>query len=219
MILVRCREVEMRGIETLFYWVQISHHRQYPVGTTTVYSYFESRGGKFPKTVFFGLQYILKRWLVGPVVDARMVREAKAFYHAHFGGQDIFHADGWTHIVEKHGGYLPLRIKAVPEGTVVPTRNVLFTVENTDPDCAWLTNWFETLLVQAWYPITVATNSRYQKEIIADAMAATADSLDGLPYKLHDFGYRGASSVESAAIGATAHLVNFAGTDTIAGQP
>ena len=76
---------------------------------------------------------------------------------------------------------------------------------------------FETVLVQAWYPMTVATNSRAQKQLIAESLAKTADSLDGLPYKLHDFGYRGVSSVESAAIGGAAHLVNFAGTDTIAG--
>lgn len=80
-----------------------------------------------------------------------------------------------------------------------------------------MTNWFETLLVQVWYPTTVCTNSRYQKLIIANYLDETADSLDGLPFKLHDFGYRGSSSVESAGIGDAAHLVNFVGTDTIAG--
>ncbi|PIK45318.1 hypothetical protein BSL78_17819 [Apostichopus japonicus] len=117
----------------------------------------------------------------------------------------------------KHNGHIPLRIKAVPEGTVVPCKNVLFTVENTDPNVPWLTNWFETLLVQIWYPCTVATNSRAMKATIAEFLQETADSLDSLPFKLHDFGFRGVSSVETAAVGGVAHLVNFVGTDTVAG--
>ncbi|MFH4982297.1 hypothetical protein AB6A40_009006 [Gnathostoma spinigerum] len=196
---------------------KVTHHSQYPQGTTHIYSYFESRGGKFPEVCFFGLQYILKRWLVGPVVTKEMVKEAKDFYRSHFENLDVFNEEGWNHIVDMHGGRLPLRIKAVPEGSVVPVRNVLFTVENTDPVVPWLTNWFETLLVQVWYPLTVCTNSRAQKAIIARYLAETSDSMESLPYKLHDFGYRGSSSVESAAIGGAAHLVNFVGTDTIAG--
>ncbi|XP_055882778.1 nicotinamide phosphoribosyltransferase-like [Biomphalaria glabrata] len=193
---------------------KVTHHLQYPPNTTTICSYFESRGGKFPYTVFFGLQYILKRWLVGPVVTKEKIKEAKDIYHLHF-GQDVFNEEGWNYIVEVHKGYLPLRIKAVPEGSVVPTRNVLFTVENTDPKCYWLTNYFETLLVQVWYPMTVATNSRCQKEIIAKYLHETADNLNQLPFKLHDFGFRGCTSVEAAGIGGAAHLVNFQGTDTI----
>ncbi|KHN79434.1 Nicotinamide phosphoribosyltransferase [Toxocara canis] len=196
---------------------KITHHSQYPKGTSHVYSYFESRGGKFPEVCFFGLQYLLKRWMVGPVVNKHMIQQAKHFYKVHFGDLDVFNEAGWNHIVDKHNGFLPLRIKAVPEGTVVPVKNVLFTVENTDPEVPWLTNWFETLLVQVWYPMTVCTNSRAQKLVIARYLHETADSLDGLPFKLHDFGYRGASSVESASIGGAAHLVNFVGTDTIAG--
>lgn len=195
---------------------KVTHHYQYPPNTTTVCSYFESRGGKFPKTVFFGLQYILKRFLSGPVVTKEKIQEAKELYKAHFNA-DYFNEEGWMYILEKHKGHIPLRIKAVPEGTVVPYKNVLFTVENTDPKCFWLTNYFETLLVQVWYPMTVATNSRYQKEIIARYLEKTADNLEGLPFKLHDFGFRGSTSVEAAGIGGCAHLVNFKGTDTIVG--
>ncbi|XP_012942330.1 nicotinamide phosphoribosyltransferase [Aplysia californica] len=194
---------------------KVTHHRQYPPNTSIVYSYFESRGGKFPATCFFGLQYILKRWLVGQVVTREKIEEAREIFQLHF-GQNVFNEEGWNYILEHHNGYLPLRIKAVPEGTVVPTKNVLFTVENTDPKCYWLTNYFETVLVQAWYPMTVATNSRAQKEIIARYLHETSDSTAGLPFKLHDFGFRGSSSVESAGIGGMAHLVNFQGTDTIA---
>uniref|UniRef100_A0A1I7ZIS1 Nicotinamide phosphoribosyltransferase n=2 Tax=Steinernema glaseri TaxID=37863 RepID=A0A1I7ZIS1_9BILA len=196
---------------------KLTHHRQYPPGTTSVYSYFESRGGKYDEICFFGLQYVIKRWLTGPVVNHEMIAQAKVFYQAHFGGANVFNDAGWTRIVEKHNGCLPLRIKAVPEGTVVPVKNVLFTVENTDPEFPWLTNWFETLLVQVWYPMTVCTTSREMKKTIGKYLVETADSIDGLPFKLHDFGYRGSTSVESAAIGGAAHLVNFVGTDTVAG--
>ncbi|VDO66853.1 unnamed protein product [Heligmosomoides polygyrus] len=195
---------------------QLTHHNQYPERTTYVYSYFESRGGKFPEVCFFGLQYILKRWLVGPVVTNEMIDDAIQFYKLHF-HMDVFNEHGWRHIVDKHGGRLPLRIKAVPEGSVVPTKNVLFTIENTDPEVPWLTNWFETLLVQTWYPMTVCTISRAYKKLIARFLHATSDSMESLPFKLHDFGYRGSTSVESAGIGGAAHLVNFMGTDTIAG--
>ncbi|KAI1699921.1 nicotinate phosphoribosyltransferase (NAPRTase) family domain-containing protein [Ditylenchus destructor] len=118
-------------------------------------------------------------------------------HEVHFGGMDVFNEKGWMHIVEAHNGYLPLRIKAVPEGTVVPVRNVLFTIENTDPQVPWFVSWVETLLVQVWYPMTMATSSRTQKEVIARGLLDTSDSLDGLLFKLHDFGFRGCSSVEA----------------------
>ncbi|CAG0879527.1 unnamed protein product [Darwinula stevensoni] len=63
----------------------VSHHMQYPPGTTRVYSYFESRGGKFPSTVFFGLQYILKRWMIGQVLTREKIEEARDLYQMHFG--------------------------------------------------------------------------------------------------------------------------------------
>lgn len=192
-----------------------SHYKQYPDGTTQVYSYLESRGGLFSKTLFFGLQYFIKTYLTGPVVTAEKIDEAEKFFNAHM-GPGTFNRAGWEHILVKHGGHLPVRIKAVPEGTVVDVNNVLMTIENTDPECYWLTNYLETLLVQVWYPITVATLSLNCKEVIRDFLEETGDPA-GLPFKLHDFGFRGVSSVESAGIGAAAHLVNFMGTDTLAG--
>lgn len=195
---------------------KVSHHKQYPPNTQIVYSYFESRGGVFPKTVFFGLQYILKKYFVGSIVTKEKIAEAKAIYDAHL-GPGIFNEAGWTYIAEKHNGRLPIRIKAIPEGTIVPYKNVLFTVENTDPNCFWLTNYLETILVEVWYPMTVATQSKGFKDLIAKHLKETADDLEGLPFKLHDFGFRGVSSVESASLGAAAHLVSFRGTDTIAG--
>jgi nicotinamide phosphoribosyltransferase len=144
---------------------KISHHQQYPPDTTYVYSYLESRGGAYPEQVFFGLQYILKKHLVGQVVTQEYLDQAIEFWKRHF-GFDMLDKDMWQHIIDKHNGYLPILIKAVPEGTVVPTGNVLMTIENTDPKCASLTSFLETILLQIWYPITVATNSREIKKIL-----------------------------------------------------
>src|SRR3990167_8171362 len=117
----------------------------------------------------------------------------------------LFNKEGWMYIAEKHGGKLPVSICSVPEGCVIPTHNVLMTVENTDPECYWLTNYLETLLVQVWYGSTVATQSREIKKMILEFLEETGDP-----------GLRGVSSVESAAIGGAAHLINFFGTDTVA---
>uniref|UniRef100_A0A8C9V621 Nicotinamide phosphoribosyltransferase n=1 Tax=Scleropages formosus TaxID=113540 RepID=A0A8C9V621_SCLFO len=198
---------------------QITHYKQYPPNVTKVYSYFECRRrneAQFSEVVFFGLQYLLKKYLAGPVVTEEKIQEAKVFYQLHF-RQAVFDEEGWRKILEKYDGRLPIRIKAVPEGKVIPRGNVLFTVENTDPDFFWLTNYIETMLVQMWYPITVATISREFKKILAKHLKATSGSLEGLDFKLHDFGYRGVSSQESAALGGAAHLVNFCSTDTVAG--
>ena len=197
-----------------------THWPQYPKGTTEVYSYLESRGGKFNNTLFYGLQIIIKKHLMGQVVTEQKIQSAKKLWDTHI-GPGAFNEAGWRHILEKHNGHLPIKIKAVPEGTVVPTSNVLVTVVNTDPEVPWLTNYIETLLLQVWYPITVGTLSREIKKVLVDYLSKTT-SLDSeglknqVSFMLHDFGYRGASSVESAGIGGSAHIINFLGTDTIA---
>jgi nicotinamide phosphoribosyltransferase len=195
---------------------KVSHWKQYPPKTTGVFSFLESRGGKFPATTFFGLTYILEKYFTGTVVTRAKIEEAADFFTDHFGNEDLFNRSGWEHILEAHDGRLPVIIKAVPEGSTIPTGNVLLTIENTDPLVPWLVNYLETILVQVWYPTTVCTQSREMKKLIRDAMLVSCDNLDGLPFKLHDFGYRGSTSYESAGIGGCAHLVNFMGTDTMA---
>tara|TARA_B100000745_G_scaffold299248_1_gene249634 strand:+ start:1706 stop:3091 length:1386 start_codon:yes stop_codon:yes gene_type:complete len=191
-----------------------SHFLQYPDRTTYVSSYIESRGGNFENSVFFGLQMYLQDYLTKPVTHAD-VDLAKDIFAAH---GVPFNEKGWRYIVDKHNGYLPIEIEAVPEGSVLPTRNVLVQVMNTDPECAWLTSYVETALLRAvWYPTTVATLSWHCRQVIKRYLDETADSSDGLPFKLHDFGARGATSEEAAAIGGAAHLVNFMGTDTLSG--
>lgn len=190
-----------------------SHYLQYPPKTESVFSYVESRGGKFPSTVFFGLQIFLKEYLSKPVT-AQMVDEAETFWKAH---GEPFNREGWDLLLSRYGGYLPLIVRAVPEGSVVPVSNVLVTIENTDPDFFWLTSYVETSLLRAvWYGTTVATNSWTIKQIIKKYLEKTGD-VAGLPFKLHDFAGRGVSSFESAGIGGAAHLVNFMGTDTVTG--
>lgn len=194
---------------------KITHYLQYPQGTTGVYSYLESRGGKFPSVIFFGLQYLLKKHLEGKVVTKKRIKEAeKSLRHLFPDYENIYNRDGWHYILDNHNGRLPVSIRAVPEGEKVDNLNVLMTIENTDDNCYWLTNYLETLLMQVWYPITVATISFHLKELILDYLYknGTPEQID---FKLHDFGFRGVSSVESAAIGGSAHLVNFMGTDTL----
>lgn len=192
---------------------KVSMFKQYPVGTTGVYSYIESRGGRYDSTVFFGLQAFIKEYLLSPITQSD-IDIADELLTAH---GEPFNRAGWQYILDKHAGYLPVVIRAVPEGTVVPVRNVLATIENTDPECFWLTTWLETALLRAvWYGTTVATQSYTIKQVILDYLERTGDPTT-IGFKLHDFGARGVSSLESAGIGGAAHLVNFMGTDTISG--
>lgn len=191
-----------------------SHFLQYPEGMTGMFSYVESRGGRYDQTLFFGLRYIVEKYLNHKVTVAE-VNEARDFFLTH---GEPFPYEGWMKIATQYSGCIPLKVRAVPEGTVVPNFNVLMTVESTDPDTFWLVSWFETLLMRVWYPITVATTSMYAKRIILDALIESADDPYGeIAFKLHDFGARGVSSGESAAIGGAAHLVNFMGSDTVEG--
>lgn len=199
---------------------KMGHWKMYLKDTQAVYSYLEARNGaRFNKTVFYGLQYILSRYFVGQVVTQEKIDEAEKIIDAHL-GKGIFNRQGWQYILEKHEGRLPLRIKAVPEGTPVDINNVMMTVENTDDEnCAWLTNYVETELLHVWYSMTVATLSRECKIMIKDYLMKTTDDLSGLDFMLHDFGERGSTTLESAALAGSAHLINFKGTDTVPAIP
>ena len=191
---------------------KFSQWMQYPEGTTHVSSYIESRGGE-EKSVFFGLQAFIKDYLLTPITMAD-VNRAEKIVTAH--GLP-FNRAGWEIIVNEYNGLLPLEIEAVPEGTVMETRNVQVQVVNTDPRLFWLTSYIETILLRGvWYPSTVATKSRKMKVLIAKALQETSDVpvMDQIMFKLHDFGARGASSGETAVLGGMGHLVNFMGTDT-----
>ena len=174
---------------------KFTHAPQYPKGTTKVGSYLESRGGLFDNTVFYGLQYILKKHIAGIVVTKDDVEKAKVLIDRHI-GPGLFNYDGWMRIVNVHGGKLPISIKAVPEGTPVGVSNVLMTVENTDDELPWITNFCESILLQVWYPTTVATLSREIKKVFVEFMKETTSYdnekiLEISKFALSDFGYRG----------------------------
>lgn len=192
-----------------------SHWKQYPANADGYFGYIESRGGVFSKTVFFGLQIFLKSVLAKPIT-MQDIDEADAFYAAH---GEPFNRAGWEYIVKQYGGYLPVTIKAAPEGSVIPVKNALVTVECNDPRVFWCGSYLETALLRAiWYPTTVATVSWHCKQIITKYLEMSSDNaLEQIKFKLHDFGARGASSSETAAIGGAAHLVNFMGSDTVEG--
>jgi nicotinamide phosphoribosyltransferase len=194
-----------------------SHKWQYPDGTAHVSSYIEARtdksGLEVPGTLVFGLLPHLRRLADTPVTEAA-INQAKTLFSAH--GVPFFE-EGWRRILDRHHGRLPIEIRAVAEGSVVPFSNALVQVVNTDPEAFWLTSYLETGLQRAlWYPSTVATVSWAVKRILLEFWRTTSDApVESLDFKLHDFGARGASSAESAALGGMAHLVNFKGTDTV----
>lgn len=195
---------------------KLTHWKQYPPGTTEVYSYLESRGGMFNQTVFFGLQYYLQTYLSGQVVTHQEIDRSVDLLRGHFpAGSESFNTAGWRHIVDDHQGRLPVEIKAVPEGTRVDTSNVLMTIRNTCPRCFWLTNVLESLLLKVWYPTTVATLSYHLRQALEEALVESGEDRSLAGSQLQDFGYRGASSEESAALGAAAHLISFTGSDTL----
>ena len=195
---------------------KITHHYFYPKGTEKIYSYLESRvGAEFNKTIFYGLQYILKKYLEGQIVTQEKIDEADNMIANHI-GPDIFNRDGWQYILDEHDGHLPIEIKAVAEGTPVDVGNALMTVENTDDKSYWLPNYLEPLLLQVWYPSTVATLSAEVRKLCNFYLEVTGSIKDNLDFMLHDFGYRGATSTESSMLSGSAHLLSFSGTDTIA---
>lgn len=190
---------------------KLTHHSMYPAGTEIVHSYLEARKGEgYTNVMWFGLQALLQKYLAGPVVEQWMIEEAEALSRQHFSAP-LFNRKGWQRIVDVHGGRLPVAIKTVgPEGTVVPRGTTLMTVENTDPQLPWLTNAIESLLMHVWYPTTVATVGADLRKYFNTMVPEAATQ-----FMLHDFGFRGVSSVESAEMGGMAHLVNFMGTDTL----
>lgn len=189
---------------------KMSHFLGYPLGTTEMYSYLESRGGRYDSTVFFGLQPILDRLAQGITPDD--VKQARFFAEKH---GVPFNEDGWNDIAYRLNGKLPVEILAVPEGTIVPTRNVLATIRNTDPKHAWLTSYLETMLLRVWYPTTVATRIYNMKQAIRPFFDRTSDNYDGLPFALLDFSSRGVSSLETSQIGGAAYLAHFLGSDNV----
>ncbi|WP_218843495.1 MULTISPECIES: nicotinamide phosphoribosyltransferase domain-containing protein [unclassified Sphingomonas] len=154
-----------------------SHFLQYPPEARAISAYVEARPNDFAdRVLFLGLQPYLMDYLGRPVTRAD-IEEAEAICAGH---GVPFNRAGWEAIVADHGGYLPLDIRALPEGTIVPTGTPLVQVENTDPRMPWLTTFVETALLRAiWYPTTVATLSWQCRQIIRAGLERTSEEPDG----------------------------------------
>lgn len=185
------------------------HAPLYPKGTEYIHSYLMSRGGEYDEIVMHGLGYILKKYLTVKI-DKYLIAEAYKLSQQH---GIPFNMEGWKYIERELKGILPIEIKALPEGTIAKPNQPLLTIENTDPNCAWLVGYLETLLLKIWYPITVASKSRAVKQMLLKHWEKTADDVAGVDFAYHNFGDRGSTSVEAAAIGGVAHLTQFKGTD------
>ena len=189
-----------------------THALQYPPNTRKIHSFMESRGGKFKTVIPFSLQYYLMEYLEGVRVTPESIAKNKARIDGHI-GPNVFNEAGWNHILNVHNGKLPLLIKAIPEGTKIGTSIPFMTIENTDENVPWLTNFVETVLMKVWYGTTVASQQYAKREMMLDFLERTG-TPSTIDFKWQDFGYRGSTSEESAAIGGSAHLLSFKGTGT-----
>lgn len=198
---------------------KMGHMEQYAPGCNKVYSYLTARSDKnFDETVFFGLQYYIKRYLSAPITPE--MGEEFLTYRKMILGNNSEEIEAKIRALCQLG-YLPIEIKAVEEGAIMPVRNVLMTITNTHPDFYWVVGFMESLLLKLWYTITVATCSqqyrkivnRYFNETDEEAMAPAKD------FQVHDFGYRGDASEEGAAISGVAHLLSFLGSDNVPALP
>lgn len=191
------------------------HMEQYAPGTTKVYSYLTTRSDKtFDKVVFFGLQYYLKEYLstrLEPWMADEWLENRK--YILGYNSPEVE-----VQIRKLCGlGYFPLEIKAVEEGSVLGVHNVLMTITNTRPDFHWVVGFIESLILKLWYPITVASCVHKYRKLVDRYFELTVDpEMHFLKdYTVHDFGYRGDTTEEGAAISGAAHLLSFIGSDTV----
>lgn len=206
---------------------KLAHRNQYQLAghTTRIYSNYTNRKSRIPDVnhvVHFGLQAYIQRCLTDEFVPFFEEDEDEvAFLYldrlTRILGPGNATAIGSQHIRALHSlGYLPLRFCAVPEGTLVPIGVPSFTVENTLPEFAWLTNYIETSLsVGIWQASTSATIAHQYRKILVAAAERTGGQLTDVDYQCHDFSYRGMSSHETAAASGAAHLLSFCGTDSL----
>ncbi|QXL90279.1 nicotinamide phosphoribosyl transferase [Caulobacter phage CcrSC] len=188
---------------------KFSHFLIYRTGTTSVYSYIESRGGHYPAIMFAGLQPLLYAKL-GQRVTEEDLAELRRDLPKH---GVPFNEAGWRKIIDVYDGWLPLRIKAVAEGTLVPVRNVLFTVENLDPDLYWLTSYFETMILRdLWTACSIATRNFYIAQRINASWVDRSDNPMS-PFAFLDFSSRGVMGYDHSCLAGIGHLFHFMGSD------
>lgn len=205
------------------------HIYQYPKGTTKVYSNLTPRSLKLAplpnvdadtKVVFFGLQHFLHSFLIETFnsqffhQNKEMVLLAYQRRMTNALGPNVVSLD---HIAALHDlGYLPIKIKALEEGSRVPVRVPMLTITNTLPEFFWLVNYLETILsCMVWKPCTSATIAYEYKKLLLKYADDTGSPRDFTNFQGHDFSFRGLSGIEDAALSGAAHLTSFWGTDTV----
>ena len=192
---------------------KVTHWAQRPAELDFFYDYGEARkGGVYPATIHFGTNYIIKEYFMKKIT-LENIEEAELRSFKTFGTNSYFNRSIWEKVLKL--GYFPLRIKAVPEGMLVPTSNVLFTIESTEKWFAPMVSHFENWLMWHWYPVSVATRSFYIRKNITPYFKKSCENLIMLDYAVNDFGYRGGTLNEGATLGGMAHLISFDGTDNL----
>lgn len=204
---------------------KLGHHRMYPEGTEQVYSTWIPRSNKyFPEaaegSVVFGIQYLIKEYLMKQFNEwfTMPKKEAVEMFYRRVNNFVGIESVGYRHIEALHDlGYLPIRIKALPEGSVCPIHVPMMSITNTHPDFFWLTNYLETLIsCTLWMPCTSATSSRlYKKELKRHSLATGFPEEVNINFNCHDFSMRGMAGMEAAVISGMAHMTSFIGSETI----
>jgi nicotinamide phosphoribosyltransferase len=202
---------------------KVDHKRQYPDGTTLVYSNWTPRKSRIEgidEVVFFGLQYFLKKYIIQDF-DLHFFKQSKEEVvkkyarriNNYLGENQV----GTKHIEDLHDlGYIPMVFKALPEGASVPIRVPMFTMYNTIPEFFWLTNYFETLLSAViWLPCNSATIAKQYRKVLDKYAEETSSMPEFVDWQGHDFSMRGMGGIEAAVTSAAGHLLSFTGSDTI----
>ena len=205
------------------------HRRQYPQGTTEVYSNFTPRSSRLAKVVettydnqivFFGLQYFILDFLINDWNEHFFKQPKELIISRYKRRMDTslgVDAVATAHIAALHDlGYLPLQIKALPEGIRVPIGVPVLTMVNTHPEFFWLTNYIETVISSyLWKPCTSATTAFEYKKLLTYYAIKTDSSQEFVQFQAHDFSFRGMSGLQDAAMSGAGHLTSFWGTDTV----
>ena len=205
---------------------KLDHRRQYPEGTEFVYSNWTPRSCQyFPEAsegaVVFGIHYFIKKYLLEEFnrnffnrPKEEVVEEFSRRINTFLGPNQV----GVEHISALHDlGYLPIEIKALPEGSLCPIGVPALTIVNTLPEFFWITNYLETLMSAClWLPMTSATSARlYKKRLMEHAFKTGFHTQPGLDFLCHDFSMRGMAGIEAAVMSGLGHLTSFTGSETI----
>lgn len=196
---------------------KVNHNRMYPDGTSLIYSNFTPRKSRLlhiNSVVFFGMQHFIKEYLIKSFNDEFFAVPLADIIKEYKQENDIDTA----HIEKLHDlGYLPILIKALPEGSLCPIGVPCFTIVNTHPDFGWLTNYLETIIsCMIWQPITSATLALEYKKLLTKYATETDGNDSFVNWQIHDFSMRGMSSLESAIISGMGHMaVGITGSDNI----